>query len=215
MSFLKWQPTYNTVILTTLINQLNHSLPVQPLRQTSVHFAPALEFMRHTGGWLHGKVTAAHTQTHRSSAEDSFEALRIIGQLGTDYLPLMETAITNKAMDPSQTGISGEGCWDLWQRGVSLSPSVAWAISESKCSSFIYYSIRFTPVFLFLFPHTPFSPSPPAGDVFIFGVFLFLFPWQGRTSTAAQSPCCGIQLFLKSVLQAQRKYGNRYDNYNN
>ena len=88
----------------------------------------------------------------------------------------METVITNNATDSSQTGVSGEGCWDLWGYGVALCLSLACAISESKCSSFIYYSICFTPLFLFLFSHTPFSLSPLGGAVFIFGLLIFFPP---------------------------------------
>lgn len=87
----------------------------------------------------------------------------------------METVITKNATDSSQTGASGEGCWDLWGYGVALCLSLACAISESKCSSFIYYSICFTPLFLFLFSHTPFSLSPLGGAVFIFGLLTFFF----------------------------------------
>lgn len=86
----------------------------------------------------------------------------------------MEMLITNKATDSSQTEISGEGCSDLRGYGVSLSLSLARAISESKCSSFMYYSICFTPLFLFLFSHTPFSHSPLGGAIFIFGDYIFL-----------------------------------------
>lgn len=85
-------------------------------------------------------------------------------------------------MDSSQTGIPGEGCWDSWRYGLFLSLLLACAISVSKCSSFIHYSICFTPLFLFLFSHTPFSLSPLGGAVFIFGVFIFLCSWRSSPS---------------------------------
>lgn len=117
--------------------------------------------------------------------------LCVISQLQTDYLQLMETVITNNATDSSQTGASGEGCWDLWGYGVALCLSLACAISESKCSSFIYYSICFTPLFLFLFSHTPFSLSPLGGAVFIFGLLTFFFfslrSWRWSPSITAPS----------------------------
>lgn len=96
------------------------------------------------------------------------------------HLRLMETVITNKATDSSQTEVSREGCWDLWGYGVSRSLPPACAISESKCSSFIYYSICFTPLFLFLFSHTPFSLSPLVGAIFIFRLFLFFMLHDGE-----------------------------------
>ena len=103
----------------------------------------------------------------------------------------METVITNNATDSSQTGVSGEGCWDLWGYGVALCLSLACAISESKCSSFIYYSICFTPLFLFLFSHTPFSLSPLGGAVFIFGLLIFFSPSLSplMTGEVLPSPC--------------------------
>lgn len=85
----------------------------------------------------------------------------------------MEMVITIKATDSSQTEISEESDWDL--RGYGVSPSLLpVSISESKCSSFIYYSICFTPLFLFLFLHIPFSPSPLGGAIFILGVLISL-----------------------------------------
>lgn len=125
--------------------------------------------------WLQQHTKKRHFRT----LEDKSKALCFISQLQTDYLQLMETVITNKATDSSQTKISGEGCWDLGY-GVSLPLALACAISESKCSSFIYYSICFTPLFLFLFSHTPFSLSPLGGAVFIFRSPAWLFNAHNR-----------------------------------
>lgn len=101
----------------------------------------------------------------------------------------MEVVITNRATDSSQTEISGEGGWDLWRYRVLPTPHnhlcFACAISVSKCSSFIYYSPCSTPLFLFLFSHTPFSLSSLGGAVFIFGVFILLSSWHQHLSLAA------------------------------
>lgn len=131
--------------------------------------------------WL---LNRSHTRTLYKEAFRTLAAkfkapLRIISRFQEVYLQLMEMVITNKVMGSYQTEISEEGCWDLWGYGVSpLSPICA--ISESKCSSFIYYSICFTPLFLFLFSRTPFSLSPLGGAIFIFGVSIFpLLIWRG------------------------------------
>lgn len=116
---------------------------------------------------------------------------------------LMETVITNKAMDSSQTEISGEGCWDLWRYGVFLSLLLACAISVSKCSSFINYSICFTRLFLFLFSHTPFRLSPLGGAVFIFGVFILLGEVNDLKITdfcTEDKCCCTVHIFCPSCL---------------
>lgn len=122
-------------------------------------------------GLLQSKVAAEYTKRHFRALEDKFKALCVISWLQTDWLQLMETVITNKAMDSSQTEISGEGCWDSWRYGVFLSLLLACAISVSKCSSFIYYLICFTPLFLFLF-HIHHLASAHLVEL-----YLFLEPW--------------------------------------
>ena len=76
-------------------------------------------------------------------------ALRIVGRLHQRrLLRLKSEVITYRGEDGSK--LSG-GAAETYDDKVVHSPSLVCAISVSKCSLFIYYSVCFTPVFLFYF----------------------------------------------------------------